>query len=128
LQSLFLLHAPSIADQPRFPSPTPPEILVLALGPELISEFTSFQEAIKQKRYKAKGQRANVQVIGIAVDRQCALLAAQQPLEALRTVDEVNAQFSGKDPDLLFMRGRVLLKCFPIRRDEAKKASERRIH
>jgi hypothetical protein len=122
LQSLFLLHAPSIADQPRFSISNTTRDLVLALGPELISEFTSFQDGIKQKRYKSRGQRANVQVIGIAVNQASALLAAQQPLEALRTVDEVNAQFSGKDPDLLFMRGRVLLKCLPIRRDEAKKA------
>ena len=122
LQSLFLLHAPSIADQPRFSISNTTRDLVLALGPELISEFTSFQDGIKQKRYKLKGQRANVQVIGIAVNQASALLAAQQPLEALKTVDEVNAQFSGKDPDLLFMRGRVLLKFFPIRRDEAKKA------
>lgn len=122
LQSLFLLHAPSIADQPRFSISNTTRDLVLALGPELISEFSSFQDVIKQKRYKAKGQRANVQVIGIAVNQASALLASQLPLEALRTVDEVNIQFSGKDPDLLFMRGRVLLKFSPPRRDEAKKA------
>jgi len=122
LQSLFLLHAPSIADQPRFSISNTTRELVLALGPELIAEFNSFQDGIKQKRYKSKGQKADVQVIGIAVNQASALLAAQQPEQALRTVDEVNSQFSGKNSDLLFMRGRVLLKFFPIRRDEARKA------
>jgi KaiC/GvpD/RAD55 family RecA-like ATPase len=122
LQSLFLLHAPSIADQPRFSISNTTRDLVLALGPELISEFNSFQDAIKQKRYKSKGQRADLQVIGIAVNQATALLAAQQPEQALRTVDEVNLQFSGKNPDLLFMRGRVLLRFTPIRRTDARKA------
>jgi len=122
LQSLFLLHAPAIADQPRFSISNTTRELVLALGPELISEFNSFQDSIKQKRYKAKGQRADVKVVGIAINQATALLAAQQPAEALRTVDEVNSQFGHKNSDLLSIRGRVLLRFSPPRREEARRA------
>lgn len=122
LQSLFLIHAPAIADQPRFSISNTTRELVLALGPELISEFSSFQESIKQKRYKAKDQKVDLQVIGIAINQATALLAAHQPDQALKTVDEVNAQFSEKNPDLLFMRGKVLLRFAPPRREDARKA------
>ncbi len=122
LQTLFLLHAPSIADQPRFSISNTTRELVLALGPELISEFNSFQDSIKQKRYKSKGQSLDLRVIGIAINQATALLAAQQPEQALRTVDEINTQFGNKNPDLLSMRGRILLRFVPQRRSEARKS------
>lgn len=121
LQSLFLIHAPSIADQPRFSISTTTRDLVLGLGPELISEYSSFRERITGRRYMAKGQKLDLRVVGIAINQANALLAARQPDAALRTVDEVNAQFGGKNRDLLFMRGRVLLKLTAPRVDEACK-------
>jgi hypothetical protein len=121
LQSLFLIHAPSIADQPRFSISNTTRDLVLGLGPELIPDFASFREKITGRRYMAKGQKVDLQVVGIAINQANALLAARQPEVALRTVDEVNAQFDGKNRDLLFMRGRVLLKLTPPKREEARK-------
>jgi tetratricopeptide (TPR) repeat protein len=121
LQSLFLIHAPPIADQPRFSISSTTRDLVLGLGPEIISEFTSFRERITGRRYMAKGQKIDLRVVGIAINQANALLAARQPEAALRTVDEVNARFGAKNRDLLFMRARVLLKLNPPKSDEARK-------
>lgn len=121
LQSLFLIHAPPIADQPRFSISSTTRDLVLGLGPEIISEFTSFRERITGRRYMAKGQKLDLRVVGVAINQANALLAARQPEAALRTVDEVNSRFGTKNRDLLFMRARVLLKLSPPKSDEARK-------
>lgn len=121
LQSLFLIHAPSIADQPRFSISSTTRDLVLGLGPEIVSDFASFKDRISARRYKAKGQKLDLRAVGVAINQANALLAARQPDVALRTVDEVNARFGGKNSDLLFMRARVMLKLTPPKKDEARK-------
>jgi hypothetical protein len=122
LHSLFLISAPSIADQPRFKISNTTRELVLSLGPELTPAFSSYSEQIRSKRYKPKNANANSQTVGAAVNQAMALIFSNNPGEALKTVDEVNSKFGGKHPDLLFMRGRVLNKFKPARQTDARKA------
>lgn len=122
LQSLFLLHAPAIAAQPRFSISKTTKDLIISLGAELISDFSAFQERLKARRHKSKGESQVINAVGIAVNQAMALVAAGDPPGALRTVDEVNHTLKNKNKDLWFLRGRVLLKFEKPRLHEAKAA------
>lgn len=121
LQSLFLISAPSIADQPRFKVSNTTRDLVISLGPELTPGFTNYSERIKQERYKPKNQKANSQRVGAAINQAMALISAGNPDEALKTVDAVVAEIGRDQPDLLFMRARALSKLGLIKQDECRK-------
>lgn len=110
LQSLFLISAPAIADQPRFNISNTTRDLVLSLGPELIPSFTNFCEKTRSQRYKSKGKKPNSQKIGSAINQAMALITAGNPDEALKTVDFVIAEHGDTHPDLTFMRARALSK------------------
>ena len=122
LQSLFLISAPSIADQPRFKVSNTTRDLVVSLGPELIPGFSSYSDGIKNQRYKPKNQRANSQLVGAAINQAMALISAGNPVEALKTINEVIAELGGNHPDLLFMRARALSKLGEPKRIECRKA------
>ena len=122
LQSLFLLHAPAIATQPRFSVSKTTKDLVIGLGTELIAEFNAYQEKIRNKRLKANGKSDVINAVGIAVNQAMALIAAGNYTDALKTVDEVHLKLKGKNKDLWFLRGRVLLKFEKPRLTEAKAA------
>lgn len=119
LQSLFLLYAPEIAGQSRTGISNTTRDLVRSLGPELIPSFSAYEQATKANRFKVKSRSVDVNAVGAAINQALALLAARNPEEALKTVDEVNKKFGGKNYDLLFMRARSLLACNPSRIDEA---------
>lgn len=110
LQSLFLISAPAIADQPRFNISNTTRDLVLSLGPELIPSFTNFCGKTRSQRYKPKGKKSNSQKIGSAINQAMALITAGNPDEALKTVDFVIAEHGDTHPDLSFMRARALSK------------------
>lgn len=122
LQSLFLISAPSIADQPRFKVSNTTRDLVVSLGPELIPGFANYSEQIKLQRYKPKNQKANSQRVGAAINQAMALISAGNPDEALRTVNEVISELGGDHPDLLFMRARALSKLGSSKQVECRKA------
>jgi len=122
LQSLFLISAPSIADQPRFKISNTTRELVISLGPELTPGFSSYSEQIKHQRYKPKNQKANSQRVGAAINQAMALISAENPDEALKTIDEVIAEYGGNHPDLLFMRARALSKLGQSKQQECRKA------
>jgi len=122
LQSLFLVYAPSIASQQRFSISKATKDLIISIGPELIADFTSFQEKTRSKRHKAKGENTLIAAVGVAVNQAMALISAGDPEGALRTVDEVNQSFKSKNRDLWFLRGRVLLKFEKPRLQDAKAA------
>lgn len=122
LQSLFLLHAPSIAAQPRFSISKTTKDLIVGLGSELMSDFSAFQERIRSQRHKSRGESQTINAVGIAVNQAMALIAAGNITGALQTVDEVNHMLKSKNKDLWFLRGRVLLKFDKPRLHEAKTA------
>lgn len=122
LQSLFLLQAPSIASQPRFSIAKTTKDLIISLGVELISDFGAFQERLKSRRLKSKGENQSINAVGVAVNQAMALIASGEPDDALKTVDEVSQSLKGKNKDLWFLRGRVLLKFPKPRLVDAKDA------
>jgi tetratricopeptide (TPR) repeat protein len=122
LQSLFLLHAPAIASQPRFSISKTTTDLIVGLGAELIPDFSAFQERIRSKRHKAQGENQKINAVGVAVNQAMALVSAGDPEGALKTVDEVNQSLKNRNKDLWFLRGRVLLKFSKPRLAEAKAA------
>lgn len=122
LQSLFLLHAPAIASQPRFSISKATKDLIISLGAELISDFSAFQERTRTRRHKSKGESHVINAVGVAVNQAMALVAAGDIQGALQTVDEVNHSLKNKNKDLWFLRGRVLLKFEKPRLLDAKSA------
>ncbi len=122
LQSLFLLYAPGIAGQSRTGISHTTRDLVKSLGPELIPSYSTYEQATQANRFKVKGRGDDVNVVGAAINQALALLAARNPEEALRTVNEVNKKFGGQNHDLLFMQARALLACSPSRVDEARRS------
>lgn len=122
LQSLFLLYAPGIAGQSRTGISNTTRDLVRSLGPELIPSFTAYEQATQANRFKVKSRGGDVNIVGAAINQALALLAARNPEEALKTVDEVNKRFGGKNHDLLFMQARSLLACNPSRIEEARRS------
>lgn len=122
LQSLFLLYAPEIAGQSRTGISNTTRDLVRSLGPELIPSFTSYEQLTQANRFKAKSRGGDVNIVGAAINQALALLAARNPEEALKTVEEVNINFGGKNHDLLFMQARSLLACNPSRIEEARRS------
>lgn len=122
LHSLFLLFAPEIAGQSRFGISNTTRDLVKSLGPELIPSFSTYEQATQANKFKVKNGSTDLKAVGAAINQAMALLSAKNPEEALKTVDEVNLKFGGKNHDLLFMRARALLSCIPSRLEEARKA------
>jgi len=122
LQSLFLLSAPQIANQMRFTIPQTTQALVLSLGTDLISDFELFTKSIREAQYKSsKKTRKNEPSVGSAINQAMALLRQENIEDALRTVDEVNKLFHGKNADLLFMRGRILAQASSINWGEVRR-------
>jgi hypothetical protein len=125
LQSLFLVSAPSIAQQARFGISTTTRELVLSLGAELLPGFVAYRKTSESNRYKIKGVKVDLDSVGAAINQAIALLAARDPEQtklALQTIDEVNARLGGKNADLLSTRGRILTKMGPSKNFEASKA------
>jgi hypothetical protein len=100
LQSLFLLYAPEIAGQLRTGISNTTRDLVRSLGPELIPNFSAYEQVTQANRFKVKSRDGDVNIVGAAINQALALLAARNPEEALKTVDEVNKKFGGKNHDL----------------------------
>lgn len=122
LQSLFLISKPAIAGEPRFSISSVTRILVNSHGPALVPSFVSYRDTLLSQRFKPKNTTDSSNYVGAAVNQANAMLAAKRPEEALLTVEEVNKQFGGKNPDLVFMAARALT-CF--RPPRAKEASKR---
>jgi len=122
LQSLFLVHSPAIAEQKRFAVSNTTRALVMSLGPELQSGFGAYAQLLQDSRFKAKGNISIAKAVGTAINQATALLAAKEFDAALKTVDEINSRLGGKNADLLFMRGRVLLRYTVPKRSEAATA------
>lgn len=124
LQSLFLIHAPKIAQESRFNVPETTRELVRSLGDALIDKYQTFENAIKKSRYEStKAVKNNsLSIVGNTIRQAIAQLKDSRPDDALRAVDEVNTQFESRNPDLLFMRGRVLQAFTPPRISDARKA------
>lgn len=121
LQSLFLISAPSIADQPRFKISNTTRDLVISLGPELTPGFSSYSDQLKVQRYKPKNQKVNSQRIGAAINQAMALISSGNPDQALKTVDEVITEYGKNHPDLLFMRARALSNLGENKQSECRK-------
>ncbi len=122
LQSLFLVSAPSIAQQARFGISSTTRELVLSSGAELLPGFSGYRKTAEENRYKIRGAKLPLDIVGAAINQAAALLASKDPdqvRQALETVDEVNAKLGGKNPDLLSMRGSILRKMGPTRSREA---------
>ncbi|MCZ2498163.1 hypothetical protein GN316_15465 [Xylophilus sp. Kf1] len=122
LQSLFLLNAPAIAAQPRFSISKTTRELILSLGPELLVDYSGFQDRVRTKKAKSPGENKAIHSVGVAVNQAMALLAAGDAEGALKTVDEVHHGLKNKNKDLWYLRGRVLLKFGKPRLSEAKVA------
>lgn len=122
LQSLFLIHAPKIAQESRFIVSQTTRELVRSLGNTLIDNYQVFEENIKKIRYESsKAVKADSSsAVGGAILQAIAQLKDDRPNDALKTIDEVNSRFQGKNPDLLSMRGRVLLAMDPPRTEDAR--------
>jgi hypothetical protein len=115
LQSLFLLSAPKIAKQQRFHVPQTTRELVFSLNKDLIPDFDTFTEEIKKRQYKpSKKINEKTSLIGAAVNQALSLLRQGNADGALQTINEVTNSFKEKNPDLLFLKGRVLTQIIPL--------------
>lgn len=121
LQSLFLITAPSIAGEPRFSISSTTRILVNSHGPALVPDFIKYRDQLLSQRFKPKSATTSLQYVGAAVNQANALLSAKRPEEAFKTAEEVNRQFGGNNPDLLFMAARSLIYYRPPKLIEASK-------
>jgi len=124
LQSLFLIHAPSIAKESRFRVPETTLRLIVHLGDDLITNYRSFAERVKKIRYESSkvAKSSPSSVVGAAIRQTIAQLRDSRPEDALETLNEVNSKFDGKNPDLVSMKGWVLMRMIPPRIGEARKA------
>ena len=121
LQTLFLITAPSIANEPRFSISSTTRILVNSHGPALIPSFVSYRDQLLSQKFKPKGTTNLLKDVGAAIDQANALLSAHRPEEALKTVEEINKQFGGNNSDLIFMAARSLTYHRPPKLIEASK-------
>lgn len=123
LQSLFLLHAPKIASESRFRVPDTTYKLICSLGNDLIDCYQTFEDKIKKFRYESEKNAKSTpsSTVGAAIRQAYALLKDHRPSDALKTIDEINKLFKGKQPDLLSLRGWVLMSLTPSRIEEARK-------
>lgn len=111
LESLFLLSTPPIAKERRFAVSSTTRQLVSSLGKELISDFDDLVRTLKVRKYKSSEDVRKVTHVPVAktMAQAIAQIADKRPKDALRTVEETNLQFGGKNPDLLSMRARALV-------------------
>lgn len=121
LQSLFLITAPSIAGEPRFSISSTTRILVNSHGPALVPGFIGYRDQLLSQKFKPKGATNLLKDVGAAIDQANALLSANRPEEALKTVEEVNKKFGGNNSDLIFMAARSLTYHRPPKSIEASK-------
>jgi hypothetical protein len=122
LQSLFLLFAPEIAGHSRTGISNTTRDLVRSLGPELIPNFSAYEQSAQSNRFRINSRGGDLNAVGAAINQALALLASKNPDVALKTVDEVNKKFGGQNCDLLFMRSRALLAFSPSRVEEARRS------
>lgn len=123
LMSLFLVDSPRlIRSEPRYKIQANTALLLSQLENELVTDPRVIEREVKKIRSgnhasKRAGQRKEV---GVAINQALALLREGRASDALKTIDNA-AKTIKKNPDLLLMRGRCLLKQRPPKIDEARK-------
>lgn len=125
LRALFLLSAPSIAEEARFQVPLNTQNLALQNKHLLAKDFSYLSDQVKRLRSGQKVKRTgNQRQIAFTISQANAFLQQKNYPRALATVESA-IKVNKNHPDLLLMRGRCQLEEGNGHSDEARKTFRR---
>lgn len=110
LQSLFLVSTPALANEKRFAISSTTRQVVHSLGADLVPGYNELVKEIRIKKYRPVGHgHLNASSsVAAAINQAMAQISEGHPENAVRTADEVNQKFEGKNCDLLSVKARAL--------------------